>query len=105
MRVKCRCHSCAKCLSTRAIRLFAPAFLLFWANVFASSLFTALNNGRVSALIALLRMFVFGALSLVIMPLLFGLDGLWCAWTMAELVSLVVSLSCFLHLRGRYGYA
>ena len=92
-------------LSTRAIRLFAPAFLLLWANVFASSLFPALNNGRVSALIALLRMFVFGTLSLVIMPLLFGLDGLWCAWTMAELASLAVSLSCFLHLRGRYGYA
>lgn len=92
-------------LTTRALRLFAPVFLLSWLNFFASSLFTALNNGAVSGLIAGLRMFGCGTLAVFAMPALLGLDGVWLAWPAAELLALGVSLPFLIGLRGRYGYA
>lgn len=92
-------------LTTRALRLFAPVFLLSWLNFFASALFTALNNGTVSGLIAGLRMFGCGTLAVLLMPAFFGLDGVWCAWPAGELLALGVTLPFLARLREKYGYA
>ena len=91
-------------MTTRALRLFAPVFLLAWPNFLAAAVFTALNNGMVSGLIAGLRLFVCGTAAILIMPALLGLDGVWLAWPATEIPALAVSLSCFALLRKRYGY-
>ncbi len=92
-------------LTTRAIRLFAPTFFFSWATVFGSAFFTALNNGAISALIAVLHMFVFGGLAILLLPALLGLDGVWCAWPVAELLSLLATAFFLLRCRKTYGYA
>ena len=73
-------------------------------NIFASGFFTALNNGPVSALISLLRTFVFQVGSILIMPQLFGINGIWSATVVAEALALVVSLAFLFGMRKRYSY-
>ncbi len=91
-------------LTTRALRLYAPVFLLCWGNIFGSSFFTALNNGIISAAIAVLRTLVFGVAAIFAMPYLLGLDGIWLAWNAAELATFAVTVSLLVWKRHAYHY-
>ena len=85
-------------LTAHAFRLFSPAFLICGFNIFASSFFTALNNGAVSATISFLRTMLFQTASVIVLPLLFGVDGIWWAMTIAEVFATVLS-GVFLYLK------
>ncbi|MCR5813924.1 MAG: hypothetical protein K6G15_05495 [Desulfovibrio sp.] len=82
-------------LSSRALMLYAPVFLLAWVNIYGSSFFTALNNGLASALIACLRTLVFGLAAILILPIFLGLDGVWISWSCGELATLLVTVWLF----------
>lgn len=58
-------------LTKHAFQLFAFSFLLAGFNIFCSGFFTALGNGAVSALISFLRVLVFQASSVIILPAVF----------------------------------
>ncbi len=58
-------------MTVLAIRIFSLSFIISGFNIFASSLFTALNNGMISALISFLRTFVFQIIMIFGLPLLF----------------------------------
>lgn len=75
-----------------AFKLYALSFLLSGFNVFGSAYFTALGNGLVSATISFLRTFVFQVLIVLLLPLVFGVDGLWLSITVAECLTLVVTV-------------
>lgn len=64
-------------LTRHAFRVFAYSFLLAGFNIFASSFFTALNNGAVSAAISFLRTLLFQTASVLLLPLVLGVDGVW----------------------------
>ena len=91
-------------MTVRGLRLYAVSFLLSGFNIFGSSFFTALNNGMVSAAISFLRTVVFEVAAVLILPLFFGLDGVWCAITVAELASILITIGAFSALRRRYQY-
>lgn len=91
-------------MTTIAIRLFAISYLIGGINVFASSFFTALNNGFVSALISFLRTLVFQISMIFLLPLVWGLNGIWLAVVFAELLALIVSIICFIKYRKKYEY-
>lgn len=63
-------------------------------NIFSSARFTALSNGKVSAIISFLRTFVLLVAFLLLLPLLWGVNGIWLAIPLAELVGVVISLLC-----------
>lgn len=86
------------------MRLFGVTFVLSGINIFASAFFTALNNGFVSALISFMRTLVFQILAIMVLPLLFGLNGIWTAVIAAEGLSLIVSVLCFILNRKKYKY-
>ncbi|OLA48244.1 MAG: MATE family efflux transporter [Firmicutes bacterium CAG:176_59_8] len=91
-------------LTSHAFRLFSWSFLLAGFNIFVSGFFTALNNGAISAAISFLRTLVFQTASVLILPLLLGVDGIWWAITVAEIFALLISLM-FLYLkRNKYHY-
>ena len=91
-------------LTSHAFRLFSWSFLLAGFNIFASGFFTALNNGAISAAISFLRTLVFQTSSVLILPLLLGVDGIWWAITVAEIFAFLISLM-FLYLkRDKYHY-
>lgn len=91
-------------LTGHAFRLFSFSFLLAGFNIFASSFFTALNNGAVSAIISFLRTLVFQTASVLLLPMLLGVDGIWWAITVAEVCASVLSVGFLLANRKKYRY-
>ncbi|MCM1104259.1 MAG: MATE family efflux transporter [Clostridium sp.] len=91
-------------LTRHAFTLFSFSFLLAGFNIFTSGYFTALNNGGVSAAISFLRTLVFQTGAVLILPRLFGVDGIWWAITAAELFAFVISVLFVFAKRKRYGY-
>ncbi|MCM1539060.1 MAG: MATE family efflux transporter [bacterium] len=91
-------------LTGHAFTLFSFSFLLAGFNIFTSGYFTALNNGGVSAAISFLRTLVFQTGAVLILPRLFGVDGIWWAITAAELFAFVISVLFVFAKRKRYGY-
>lgn len=91
-------------LTAAAFRLFAFSFLLAGFNIFASSFFTALNNGAISAAISFMRTLIFQNASVLILPLIFGVDGIWWAITAAEIFACALSLIFLMAKRSKYHY-
>lgn len=91
-------------LTRHAFRLFSFSFLLAGFNIFTSSFFTALNNGAISAAISFMRTLIFQTASVLILPMLFGVDGIWWAITAAEIFACVLSSGFLIAKRGQYHY-
>lgn len=92
-------------LTVRGFRFYGISFLLSGFNIFGSSFFTALNNGAVSGAISFLRTLVFQCICILVLPALFGVDGIWSAVIVAEGMSLVVTGAFLAKYRKRYHYA
>ena len=92
-------------ITTNAIMIFSLTFLVSGFNMFASSFFTALNDGAVSAAISFLRTLVFQISMIYILPLILGINGIWFAVVVAEVLSLVVSGAFLITKRKKYQYA
>lgn len=92
-------------LAVRGFRLFSLSFLFMGFSIFGSAMFTALSNGRVSAIISFMRALVFVVISVLLLPMVLELDGVWLAIPLAELLGLAVTLYYTRKLRGTYRYA
>lgn len=91
-------------MTTRAIRLFAISYIISGFNIFTSSFFTALNNGIVSAAISFFRTLVFQVLMILVLPMIWGIDGIWLAVVFAEILALIVSIIFVVVNRKKYEY-
>jgi len=92
-------------LTVTAFRMYAVSFLFWGFNIFASSFFTALGDGPVSAAISFLRTLLFQVGAILLLPRLLELDGVWWATVLAECLALLVSLAFLRANREKYGYA
>ena len=92
-------------MTTRGFRIYILSFLLCGFNIFGSSFFTALNNGLISALISFLRTLVFQIGAVLVLPLLFELDGIWWSVVAAEIGSIALTAFFLVKYRRRYHYA
>ncbi len=91
-------------LTKHAFFVFSFMFLFAGINIFSSSFFTALNNGVISALLSFLRTLVFQVTAVFLLPLFFGMDGIWGSIVIAELLAGVMALVFLLTQRKRYHY-
>ena len=91
-------------LAVTGNRLCSIALLFLGLNVFASSMFTALSNGVVSAVLAFSRSFLFTVACVQLLPLLLGVTGVWLATPAAELLGLLLSAALLARHQKRYGY-
>lgn len=80
------------------------AFLFSGINIFSSSLFTALSNGRISATISFMRSLVFLSIGILLLPLLFGTHGIWLSIPFAEAGTFLVTLAFIWSNKKRYQY-
>lgn len=92
-------------MTVRAFMIYSLSFLVCGFNIFGSSLFTALNNGLISAAISFLRTLVFQVAAVLILPIFFELDGIWISVLVAELIAVILTFFCFIKYRKRYHYA
>lgn len=91
-------------LAVTGNRICTVALFFIGFNIFASGMFTALSNGIVSAILAFSRSFVFMLITMIVLPIFLGVNGIWLATPAAELMALVLSAVMFLKYRKRYGY-
>ncbi len=90
-------------MTLRGFRIYSCVFLIVGFNMFGSSLFTALNNGLVSAVISSLRI-AFCITAVMVFPLVWGIDGVWAAASFAEVFAIASTLLFVFLFRKKYGY-
>ncbi len=91
-------------MTCRGFRIYSFSFLFAGLAIWGSSLFTALNNGLVSAVISFLRTLVLQVAAVLLLPLVLGLDGVWLSIVLAELFAAVVAAVFMVALRKKYRY-
>lgn len=91
-------------MTCHGFRLYAIAFLLIGISVWGSSFFTALGNGAVSAAISFLRTLVFEIGSILLLPLLLGINGIWLSIVVAEIMSVTATFLFLAAKRKQYHY-
>ena len=69
-------------------QVVAISFLFCGINIFASAYFTALGNGRASAMISFIRTLVLQVAMILFLPRFFGIQGIWMALPVAELLTM-----------------
>ena len=89
-------------LAAHGLRLFCLSILFAGLNIFASALFTALGDGKVSAGISFSRTLLFTVLGIVGMASAFGIDGIWLAVPLAEFLTIFVVAFCTRKLKRVY---
>lgn len=91
-------------LTASGFHIFALSFLLMGFSVFGSGFFTALNDGLTSALISFLRTLVFQIASVLFLPLILDIDGIWWSIVVAELMAVVLTMLFLKVKQKKYGY-
>lgn len=91
-------------MTIRAFTIFSFSFLFSGMTILGSSFFTALNDGLTSAMISFLRTLVFQIAAVCILPIFWGLDGIWFSIILAEVLAVLVTVLFLLGKRKKYHY-
>ena len=91
-------------LTKNAFYIFSFSFVFSGFSIFASSMFTALGNGIISAVISFLRTLVFQLACVYILPLILGVNGIWLSMLIAEILSTLVAVILCITQKKKYGY-
>lgn len=91
-------------MALRGFRIYSVVFLMCGFNIYGSALFTSLNNGLISALISFMRSVVFQITAVMVLPIFMGLDGVWSAAIVADVLSLLLTVIFMVAYHKRYGY-
>lgn len=89
-------------IALHGFHIVATSFIMMAYNMFASGWFTALNDGKTSAILSFCRTIIFMVLPVLILPKLFGMDGVWFSITAGEILSIVMSICYFTKYRDRW---
>ena len=91
-------------LTLRGFSIFSFSFLFSGIAIYGSGFFTALNNGLISAVISFLRTMVFQVAAILILPVFWGIDGIWVSIVAAEALAAAVTALFLAGNRKRYHY-
>lgn len=91
-------------MTEKAFMIYSISFLFSGIAIYGSSFFTALNDGLTSALISFLRSLLFQVAAVIVLPLIFGIDGIWFSVVAAELVAAVMTILFIAAKKGKYQY-
>ena len=89
-------------LTKRGFMINSIAYLVMGYGIFASGFFTALNDGLTSGIISVARTLVFQTLSVMVLPIFMGVDGIWLSVFIAETLALIVSVILLVIKRKRF---
>ena len=82
-------------MTQNGFRIYCIAYLINGFNIYGSSFFTA----------SFLRTLVFQLAAVLLLPLLLGINGIWSAVAVAELLTLGLTVTFFVRNRKKYHYA
>jgi len=86
------------------LRIASSGFIFMSFNAFATAMFTAFNNGKISGFMSLMRAFVFTLSLIILLPMAFGIDGVWIALPLAELLSFGLTVFYLWKMKNKYHY-
>jgi Na+-driven multidrug efflux pump len=86
----CRPDNSVYDIASRGLRLFSFSFLICGISIITSTIFTSIGDGKRSATISFLRVFIFTLLFLTILPTIIGTDGIWIAIPVAEFIMIFI---------------
>lgn len=92
-------------MATKGFRIFSLSYLFMGINIFSSAMFTALNNGKVSAILSFFRTMIFIVISLMTLPFVLGINGIWLALPIAEFMSICMATYYLRKMKPIYQYA
>lgn len=91
-------------MTSHALMIYAFSFLLSGISIFGSAFFTALNDGLTSAIISFLRTLLFQSAAVLLLPLVWGLEGIWYSVIAAELMSVLLTIIFLICKNKKFGY-
>ena len=91
-------------LTTQAFVICMIPYLLMWFNTYLSTVFTALDKGPMAAVLTVFRVIVFPVISIIVMPMLLELNGVWLSLTVAEVMAVIMMGIAFLTQKHKFGY-
>lgn len=91
-------------LTTNALRIYSFYLLFYGFNIFGSAFFTGLNNGKISAVISSVRTLGVQMVAIIVLPYIFGINGVWTAPTVAEIVTLFITIAFLVANKKKYNY-
>lgn len=91
-------------IAIKGCMIFSISFLLMGFNLFVSSFFTSLSNGKLSAILSIARSFIFTLATILILPIFLDVTGIWLATPIAELLGLLLSFYYFFKMKKHYQY-
>ena len=92
-------------MTLHGFRIYSASFLFIGMAAFGSSFFTALNNGLIAAILSFLRTFVFQVLSVILLPLVLDIDGIWYSVVVAQGLAMICTVAVLFGMRKKYHYA
>ena len=91
-------------MTEHGFRIFSVTFLISGYNIYSSSLFTSLGDGKTSALLSTLRTLVYQVAAILILPHFLGLEGIWLAVILFEAAALITAAVLIFRKRNIYHY-
>lgn len=91
-------------LTVHGFHLYSLSYLTMGYNTFGSGFFTALNNGRISAFLSIMRTLILQLIAIYALPLLLGADGLWLVTTLANTICFFLTIWTLSINREEYQY-
>lgn len=92
-------------MASRGYTLFSFAFLFIGFNIFSSAMFTSFSDGKTSAILSFFRTFIFIVVSVLTLPKILNLDGVWVSIPLAEFFGILMTLYYFKKFKSVYKYA
>lgn len=91
-------------LTSRAFMIYSFSFIFSGFAIFSSGFFTALNDGMTSAIISFLRTLIFEVLAVMLLPLIWGVDGIWISVVFAEIMAVTAGIVFLIAKRKQFHY-
>lgn len=91
-------------LTVSGFKIFALSFVFMGFAIFSSGFFTALNDGLTSALISFLRTLVFQIAAVLLLPLIWEINGVWISIVVAEIMATAISTVFLVVKQKKYHY-
>ncbi len=91
-------------MTVSGFRVFGLSFIFMGYAIYGSGFFTALNDGLTSAIISFLRTLVFQVAAVALLPMIWGLDGIWFSIVVAEFMAVILSGIFLIAKRKKYHY-
>lgn len=86
------------------LKIYSFSFLMVGTNIFMSGMFTAFSNGKVSAIISLLKTLVFESLGIILIPMVLGVVGIWISVPIAEFLGILICIYFYKKYKHIYNY-